>query len=195
MDSNEPVVRRFRSTPLVAAAIVGGVFAVSLGVAYAQTDPSTSSTTPGATQAAPTPAPNQPPLREKHFGWGHGRGGKRFGPGPFGALGRFGGIHGEFTVKKADGSGYQTWATQLGEVTEVSSSSISVRSEDGFSRTYGVDENTLANAGRDGIGTVKAGDTVRVVGLVEDGTAKAATVVDSTSLGKIRERWGFPPRK
>jgi hypothetical protein len=192
---NEPVVRRFRRPPLVAAAIVAGVFALSLGVAYAQTDPSTSSTTSPPTQVAPAPVPVQPPAQGKHFGRGHGRGGKLNLFGRFGGLGRFGGIHGEFTVKKPDGAGYQTWATQFGEVTEVSPSSITVKSEDGFSRSYSVDENTLVNAGRDGIGSVKPGDTVRVAGLVEDGTAKAAAVIDSTSLGKLGEHWGFPRRK
>jgi hypothetical protein len=200
MNEKEPVVRRFRRTPLVVGAIVAGVFALSLGVSYAQTESSTTSTTAPAAQTAPAPAPGQSPPG-KHFGGrAHGRGGKPFGFGPFGGfkfggLGKFGGIHGESTVKKPDGTGYQTWATQLGAVTEVSASSIAVKSEDGFSRTYSVDDNTLVKAGRDGIGTVKVGDTVRVVGLLEDGKAKAAAVVDSTSLGKLGEHWGFPRRK
>lgn len=190
--------RRLR-TPLVAGVVVAGVFAIGLGVAYAQTDPSTTTTatTPApAPQVVPAPDPSQPPAHGKHFGRGHGPfGGKLFGGGHFGGLGRFGGIHGEFTLKKPDGSGFQTWATQLGEATEVSSSSITVKSEDGFSRTYTLDENSVVNAGRDGIGTVKTGDTVRVVGLVEDGKARAAAVMDSTSLGRIGEHWGVPRRK
>src|SRR5687768_5479778 len=147
--------RRLR-TPLVAGAVVSGVFAIGLGVAYAQTDPSTATTAPTpAPQVVPAPAPSQPPAPQspahgKHLGGGHGPfGGKLFGPGHFGGLGKFGGIHGEFTLKKPDGSGFQTWATQLGEVTEVSSSSITVKSEDGFSRTYTLEENTVVNAGRD----------------------------------------------
>jgi hypothetical protein len=173
------------------------VFAIGLSVAYAQTDPSTTTTAPTpAPQVVPAPGPAQPPAPGKHLGRGHGPfGGKLFGPGHFGGLGRIGGIHGEFTLKKPDGSGYQTWSTQIGEVTEVSSSSIAVKSEDGFSRTYTLDENTVVNAGRDGIGTVKTGDTVRVAGLMEDGRAKAAAVMDSTSLGRIGEHWGLPRRK
>jgi hypothetical protein len=189
--------RRLHRTPVVAGAVVAGVFAIGLGVAYAQTDPSTTTTaaTP-APQVVPAPGPAQPPAHGKGFGRGHGPfGGKLFGPGHFGGHGRFGGIHGEFTVKKPDGSGYQTWASQLGEVTEVSSSSMTVRSDDGFSRTYLLDENTVVTSGRDGIGTVKTGDTVRVAGLVEDGKARAAAVMDSTSLGRIGEHWGFPRRK
>lgn len=192
-----PPSRRLHRPPLAAAAVVATVFAIGLGVAYAQTDPSTTTTAGSPSpQVVPAPAPPQQPAQGKHFGPGHGPfGGKLFGPGHFGGLGKFGGIHGEFTLKKPDGSGYQVWATQLGEVADVSASSITVKSEDGFSRTYALDENTVVNAGRDGIGTVKTGDTVRVVGLVEDGKARAAAVVDSTSLGRIGEHWGFPRRK
>ena len=48
-------------------------------------------------------------------------------------------IHGEQTVRKP-GGGYQTLANQVGEVTSVSKSSIAVKSEDGYARTYTVDD-------------------------------------------------------
>ena len=121
------------------------------------------------------------------------RSGKFFGPGGFGGFGR--GLHGEVTMRKPDGNGFQTVAFQTGEVTAVSPSSITVKSEDGFSRTYSVDENTVVGSGRDGIGTVKTGDTVRLGGVVDGGQAKAAAILDSTSLGKIGEHWGVPKRK
>jgi hypothetical protein len=221
MHDNEPVIpspdptgwpppaapaptRRFRRTPLVVGAVVASFFLVGLGVAYAQSDSSSTTATtlptavpPPAGQIVPTPA--QPSAPGKPFGrggHGHGHGGlfggKLFGLGGFG---RFGGLHGEFTVRKPDGNGFRTVAVQTGEVTAVSPSSITVKSEDGFSRTYSVDENTVVGSGRDGIGTVKTGDTVRIAGVVEDGTAKAAAVLDSTSLGRIGEHWGFPKRK
>jgi hypothetical protein len=188
--------RRFRRTPLVAGVVVASFFVAGLGVAYAQSESSsTTATTAPAQLQPPGQSPGQP------FGWGgrghgHGRGGlfggKLFGPGGFG---RFGGLHGEFTIRKPDGNGFQTVAAQTGEVTAVSPSSITVKSEDGFSRTYSVDENTVVNSGRDGIGSVKTGDTVHLAGVVEDGKARAAGIVDSTSLGKIGEHWGFPKRK
>jgi hypothetical protein len=223
MQSNEPVTpapgppsptRRFRRTSVIAGAVVGSFFLVGLGVAYAQSDssPTTATTLPAlvppAGQIVPAPAPVAPanpgqdpdaaPNGRPGWGFGHGHhgggpfGGKLFGMGGFG---RFGGIHGEFTIRKPDGTGFQTVATQTGEVTAVSPSSITVKSEDGFSRTYSVDENTVVGAGRDGIGTVKTGDTVRVAGVVEDGKAKAGAVFDNTSLGKIGEHWGFPKHK
>ncbi|MEI8408959.1 MULTISPECIES: hypothetical protein [unclassified Kribbella] len=45
-------------------------------------------------------------------------------------------LHGEFVTAK-DGGGYETIATQKGEVTAVSTTSITVKSADGYSRTYG----------------------------------------------------------
>jgi hypothetical protein len=207
-----PPSRRFRRTSVIAGAVVGSFFLVGLGVAYAQSESSSTTATtlpalvpPPAGQIVPGPGPAAPgnpgqsaPNGRPGWGFGHGHhgggpfGGKLFGMGGFG---RFGGIHGEFTIRKPDGTGFQTVATQTGEVTAVSPSSITVKSEDGFSRSYSVDENTVVGAGRDGIGTVKTGDTVRVAGVVEDGKARAGAVFDTTSLGKIGEHWGFPKHK
>jgi hypothetical protein len=191
---------------MIAGAVVAGFFVIGLGVAYAQTDPTATTATtlpavvpPPAGQVAPA-APGQPAPNAKPWGgFGHGHHGgpfgRFFGMGGFGGLGRGGPLHGEFTVRKPDGNGFQTMAVQTGEVTAVSPSSITVKSEDGFSRTYSVDENTVVGSGRDGIGTVKTGDTVRVAGVVDGGQARAAAVLDSTSLGKIGEHWGFPKRR
>ena len=198
--------RRFGRVPVIAGAVVASFFLVGLGVAYAQSESSstTATTLPAVVPPAPgqidpsTPAQPAPNAKPGHgFGRGHHGpfGGKFFGLGGFGQFGRGGPLHGEFTIRKPDGNGFQTVAVQTGEVTAVSPSSITVKSEDGFSRTYSVDENTVVGAGRDGIGTVKTGDTVRVAGVVEGGQAKAAAVLDSTSLGKIGEHWGVPKRK
>ena len=201
--------RRRTSRALVAGAVVAVFFLAGLGVAFATTRPSHSTrllsspaavtpaqaTTPNTTAPGQVaPDPNGGP--RKHFG--HGGpfgpfGGKMFGL--FGGFGRGGALHGEFTVKKPDGSGYQTVASQTGQVTAVSPTSITVKSEDGFSKTYSVDENTVVNAGRDGIGSVKNGDTVNVAGVIDGGNAKAAAVMDSTTLGNIAGHWGFPKHK
>lgn len=54
-------------------------------------------------------------------------------------------LHGEFVV--ADGAGrYTTVLTQTGTVTAVSPTSITARSEDGYSQTYAI-PNTAGNAG------------------------------------------------
>jgi hypothetical protein len=158
-----------------------------LGVAAAQTDSSTT-TAPEASQpqppppaAAAAPAPGDPKGPRGRFG--------ERGMGKFG----FGGIHGEMTTR-APGGGYQTLATQQGEVTSVSATSVTVKSEDGFSRTYGVDDGTLVNAGNEGIADVKTGDQVHVIALVKDGKATAVSLRDGTQVKQSRERWA-PPRK
>jgi hypothetical protein len=65
------------------------------------------------------------------------------GPGPA-AVGSTS-LHGEFVVPDGAG-GYTTQLTQTGTVTAISATSITVRSEDGFSQTY-VIPSTAGNAG------------------------------------------------
>ena len=161
---------------IVAVGAAVGLTLAGLGIAAAQTDePSTTTTTPGAPDQAPR---KERPLRHK---LGH-----PFRQGP--------GIHGEFTTRTRDG-GYQTIATQVGEVTAVSASSITVKSEDGFTRTYAVDDNTLVNAGNDGIADVKTGDDVSITALVVDGKASAVEVDDGTRVRELRDRWAPAPRR
>jgi hypothetical protein len=197
--------RRARGTrALIAGGVIAGFFLAGLGVAFARTTPTHSARLLAAPAQAVTPATpgqtapnNGAPNGGPGHRFGHGGGpfgGKLFGFGGFGGFGRSGGLHGEFTIKKPDGT-FQTMATQTGEVTAVSPSSITVKSEDGFSRTYSVDENTVVGSGRDGIGSVKTGDTVHVAGVVDGGKAQAAAVLDSTGLGKIGDHWGFPKHK
>nr|BFE79105.1 hypothetical protein GCM10020093_017060 [Planobispora longispora] len=123
----------------------------------------TPSPTPSVTEGDATPTPAPPP----------GKGWKRMMRGPFGA------IHGEFVVPDGNG-GYQTVATQIGEVTEVGEDSVTVRSEDGFSRTYAVGDSTRVSAGRQGVTGIESGDTVAVTAEVEGQTATATSVVDLT---------------
>ena len=142
-----------------------------------------------ASNADPTPSPSASPSSPSTPGQqkpgGAGKGG--FGHGEFG-LG--GALHGEFVVPK-DGGGYQTVATQRGEVTAVSKESITVKSEDGYSRTYTLTEDTLVNAARDGIDDVKTGNTVRVTAVVTDGKATASSVNDGTVRDAAGQKWGF----
>jgi hypothetical protein len=100
-----------------------------------------------------------------------GPGGGGFGGGGFGG-GMPDSLHGEFVV--ADGrGGYATELTQTGVVTDVSDSSITARSEDGFTQTYVISTET-----RQGRTEVKAGDTATIRGVVGDGT-NTATVISA----------------
>lgn len=161
----------------LAAGVAAGVVLAGLGVSAAQTSTPTAPPSNGV-ERAPEAAP---PGSERKVGPG-GRGHKGLGRG----MGM--GIHGEFTTK-APGGGYQTVATQHGDVTAVSATSITVKSEDGFSRTYSVDDNTLVNAGNDGIADVKSGDKVHVVAIVTGGNARAVQVMDVTKVRELRGKW------
>jgi hypothetical protein len=129
---------------------------------------------------SPSPAPSTPSdrLGPRKRGWP-------------GMLGMGGALHGEFVVKQSDGTGYQTVATQVGEVTEVSSSSVTVKSADGYSRTYAVTKDTLVNSTRDGIGSVEKGHKVHVFATVSGDKATAVQLGDVSKRQEAREKWGF----
>jgi hypothetical protein len=101
---------------------------------------------------------------------------------PFG-FGPLGAIHGQFVAPKP-GGGYQTIDTQRGTVTAVSTTSITVKSGDGYTKTYQVTSSTNVDALRAGIGSVKTGQTVSVLATVHGSLATAAQIVDFTALPK-----------
>ncbi len=118
---------------------------------------------------------------------GHGgfRGG---GGGPMGGFGFGPALHSQAVIRTGTGT-YSTVDTQVGAVTAVSSTSITVKSEDGFSKTYVVAADTLVNAARDGISTIKVGATVDVMATEAGSTATAKRIGDETLLDAAR-----PPR-
>jgi hypothetical protein len=180
--------RRGRSVRTVAIATVtaGALALVGVGVASAQSSGST--TTTPSTVAPSTPAPATKPAAGPRGL--PGKGGFP-GPGGLGGFGAGGAIRGEFVRPNGRG-GYQTVDTQIGVVQPgVSTTSIAVKSADGVTKTYAVTTNTVVNSGRDGIGSVKAGDTVAIEAVVPagGGTPEAASVVDRTSLGSIQGHW------
>lgn len=109
------------------------------------------------------------------------------GAGPAGAAfmgpGFMGGgvVHASYTYKDAQGT-YETTDTQTGTAQDVSSSSITVKSADGFSQTYQVSSSTLVHADYEGILSVKVGDNVSVVGLVDGANVDAQQVTDLTEV-------------
>lgn len=178
---------RERRTPrwLGTLAAVGiGITLGAAGIAAAADDP-TPSPGPSAGSdikpAQPGPGPGGPGMRHKRGG----PGGELGGPGPRGA------VHGEFVVP--DGTGWKTVAMQRGVVTSVSSTAITVKSKDGYAKTYVVTADTMVNAARDGIGSIKDGDEVAVVAEVAGGTSKAVDVRDVTQLKAHRKDFGPPP--
>jgi hypothetical protein len=182
---------------LAAGALAAGIAGVA-AAADGSGSPSPSSTASPSTSPSPgtTTSPGTPAPDEKRADGDKGHRFGRHGPGGLGALGPLGRLgtgaplHGEFVTPKADG-GYQTVRTQRGEVTEVSSSSITIKSEDGFTATYPVTADTLVNAGRDGIAAVQKGDQAQVLAVKDGDKYTAQAIVDLSRLDWLRERFGW----
>ena len=170
-------------------AVLAGVIMVGLlagaGVALAATGSPTHPAIPGAaTAATPSPSPSaQVPMPHRFpFRLGPLFGGG--GPLGFGgALGPFGAIHGQYVAPKP-GGGYQTIDVQTGKVTAVSSTSITLRSADGYTHTYAVTSSTMVNAQRGGISSIKTGNEVVVRATVSGSTTTAAQIIDLSQLQK-----------
>ena len=114
----------------------------------------------------------------------------RGGPGMGGGIaGPMGALHGEFVVPK-QGGGYQTLVVQRGAVSSVSTSTITVKSDDGFSATYAVSADTLVNAARDGIGSIKKGDEVTLLAQQKSGNDAALQIGDFTRMQGLRDKFG-----
>jgi hypothetical protein len=110
-----------------------------------------------------------------------GPGGVQGGPGGAGGLGSA--LHGEYVASDGNG-GYVTKITQTGKVTELSATSLTTRSDDGFSKTY-----TITSAQATG---VAAGDTVTVVATQSGDTATATAVTEGSPADRAQGQ-GAPP--
>jgi hypothetical protein len=124
-------------------------------------------------------------------GGGQGFGGQQGGLG--GAAGGAAGgtmaaLHGTYVVSDGNG-GYLTELTQTGTVSAVSSSSITVKSTDGFTKTYVVSGSTSVDNGSDAIGDVATGHTVRVVATSANDQA-TATQIQDTNIASTTQQGG-----
>ena len=182
IEQPDPARGAGRRRAIYTAALATGLALGGFGIANAQTD-TPDTTSPPAADEAPAPPDGDGDGFERRFAM-------KGGPG-FGMMGGRGVLHGEFVVPDGDGEGYRTSVVQRGTVTAVDGSSVTVRSEDGFTETYTVDDDTLVNAGNEGIGDIEVDDEVHVHGYAVDGAddPHAAHVVDETSVGEIRRHW------
>jgi hypothetical protein len=163
--------------------VVAGVAVVALlggaGAALAASNSGTPARSSNSVAASPatSPAPGGMP---GPAGPAHRIGFRMGGGGLFGAL------HGQLVVPKS-GGGYQTVDVQSGQVTAVSTTSITLKSADGFTMSYAVASSTIVDAQRDGIGSIKVGDQAAVVATVSGSTVTATSINDLTLL-----RQGLP---
>ncbi len=149
-DSPRPRRRRSSRLTKTAAGLAVILGAGAGGAAVASATSSGPPTNTPAASASPTTTSSAP---NSAFRGGPGRRGFFFpaGPGPIafgsGFAGPDGAIHGSLTVKGPNG-GYETVDTQYGTAEAVSSSSITVKSADGFSQTYTVSASTVVAPAR-----------------------------------------------
>ena len=179
--------RRLPGGPLILAGVAIVALLAGAGVAMAATSGSPASGAAAASPAGGTVATPSPSARPAFPHQGR--------PGGFGFAfgGRFGAVHGQFVVPKS-GGGYQTVDTQRGSVTAVSATSITVKSADGFVKTYQVVSSTNVDAQRDGISTVKTGHQVAVTATVSGSTATAVSILDFNLLPAMHggAGWNHP---
>lgn len=90
-------------------------------------------------------------------------------------------LHGEFVVSDGNG-GYTTQLTQTGKVTELSATSLTAVSDDGYSKVYTIDSSVVSG--------VETGDAVTVVATTS-GTAES--VRESTGDDQGPPGGGTPP--
>ena len=175
--------RKLPGRPLIMAGVAVVALLGGAGAAMAATSgssaPGTAASPAGGTVATPSPSARPAfPHQDRPGGFGIGFGG------PFGA------VHGQFVVPKS-GGGYQTIDTQRGSVTAVSATSITVRSSDGFSKTYQVVSSTSVDGKRNGISPVKTGHQVTVTATVSGSTATAVSILDFNLLPDMHGGGGW----
>jgi hypothetical protein len=187
----EPAPRRFPRLALagglMAALALGGA-----GIAYAADSGGSSPSTPAASSTPTTTTPSgvpQGPGKGHRFG-GAGMGLPGLGlPGLGGKL-----LYGQATIEQPDGT-LKTVEFQMGTVSSVSSSSITVSSgangNSSYSHTYKVDPSTIVDSQAGGISTVAKGDQVRVIATQQNGSDTAVNIVDATKINSSRTGFGF----
>jgi hypothetical protein len=116
--------------------------------------------------------------QQQGAGPGMGRGGTGGG-----VRGGFGGVmdalHGTFTVSDGNG-GYRTEETQTGEVTAITDTSLTAKSQDGYTKVYTI--NTATTYGGGTKADVRTGDTVTVVATPNGESATANNVLDRAQM-------------
>lgn len=162
------MIRRTKMILLTGAGVLV-LAGVGTGIAFAR----------GASPPSPAPSAlsSAAPVSQ---GMGHGPG----RPGWHGGHGRHGGLlarieHGEATVDTDHG--YQVFDIQRGVVDSANSGQLTVRSTDGFSATYVVDNSTKVRKGRKSgdISQLLANDRVIVLATKAGGTATAIRIGDT----------------
>jgi hypothetical protein len=172
-------------------ALVAGVAGAALATSSSASSATDAAATPTPTPTAGSPSPGS--RAPGHWPGFHGPMGGPFHRGGFFA-GPGGIVHGQVVVPEAGGK-FRTEDIQTGRVTAVSGSSLTVRSADGYTKSYRVTSATQVDAGKTGIGSVKVGNQVAVTATVSGSTASLTRILDLSLLGHgmSAPRWSQPP--
>ncbi|HUE60654.1 MAG TPA: hypothetical protein VMO88_13825 [Acidimicrobiales bacterium] len=185
----QPPQRRFPRLAL-AGGLAGALALSGAGIAYAATSGGSSSATPAASNA---PTSTTPPTNPGGHLKGP-RGGFAFGRGGLGGLGLGGKVlHGQVTIQQPDGT-VKTVEFQVGTVSAVSNSSITLTSGTGsstYTHSYTVDPTTIVDSQAGGISAVAKGDQVRLTATQQKGSDTATDIVDVTKIQSSRKGFGF----
>jgi hypothetical protein len=169
---------RGREAAKAAAWIAAGALGATAltGIAFAATDSPTATPTPQATQS---PNATTPPNGDDapDMGMRGGPGGHHgFGPGgPGRGLGAV--LHGDVTVEGEDGNA-KLVRMQKGTVESIGDGTLTVKSSDGYTSTWTVNDDTTIRRDRDeaALADLKVGDTVIARGPLSGDTATARMV-------------------
>lgn len=177
---------------VAAVALVAGVGGAALATASSASSATGAGGTP--TPSAPAGSPSPGSRVPGHWPAVHGPMGGPFHGGGF-VAGPGGVVHGQVVVPEAGGK-FRTEDIQTGRVTAVSRSSLTVRSADGYTKSYRVTSATQVDAGKTGIGSVKVGNQVAVTATVSGSTASLTRILDLSLLGHgtFAPRWSQPPQ-
>jgi hypothetical protein len=160
-ETQQPKRKRSAKKLAIAVAVAVGIAGAGTAAVYAAGDSTSSSTTsqgPGGTGGGP--------------GGGMGGGGVMSSA-----------LHGEYVVSDGNGS-YTTELLQNGEVTAISDTSITAKSEDGYTRTYTIDSDTVVGNGSTDLSSIETGDDVTIVATVSGDTATVDTLAEEGTTGQ-----------
>jgi hypothetical protein len=163
----QPKRKRSIKTIAIAAAVALGIAGAGAGVVYAASG-STSDSTQG-----------QGPGGQGGMGGGPG------GQSGQGGMGLMNALHGEFVVSDGN-SGYTTELMQNGDVTAISDSSVTVKSDDGYTKTYTIESST-------DVSDIATGDEVMVVATESGSTATVETISEAGTTGQGGQMGQAPP--
>jgi hypothetical protein len=187
-----------RDAAMAGAWLTAGAIGATVltGIAFAADDTTTPPTTAPGTSAPSTTAPDDSAAGERPGGHGRGGPGRGMGGGPGGGLGFGLGpglgrvLHGDVTVTDKDGATSVVRA-QRGEITAVSSTSVTIKSSDGYTSTWTINADTTITRDREDKAAtdLKVGDTVSATGPLsgDTATAKRLHALSPEAAAKVEE--------